>query len=313
MIMRWPGHPTLISGESLSSWLRRIAMVYGLSIKDLLRWGLGCERLQTSCLDRSPPGQLMTAIAARTGLEQATVHNATLAGMFPFLFEKSGCDDGRPASTSSIPLSRSQLSRGIPWFRKYQSRHVKVCRLCVEGYPDAAFLLQWRLAILQSCPAHGLMLEPAEVNTHSISWLNDDPEQAPDVVRSFDSHTLAAVTEGRVALPGGVVDTAAWFRVLRTIHRELRKITHRLGRRIEWQQIVCEHCPKILFQKRTQADPARRWAIVLATAFDLMAKGEMELIGPGDFWLSRSMTLHPVYGAQRLARAQKEVIRWALR
>ncbi len=313
MIKRWPGHPTPISCESLSSWLRRIGMVYGLSIHDLLRWGLGFQGLQTSWLDRSPPDQLVTAISARTGVMLETVYKATLAGRLPFLFDYSECEDTRSTSTSSIRHLRSGLSAGIPWFRKPQRGQVTACRLCFEKYPDAGFLLPWRLAILLSCPIHGLMLESAHVTANSVSWLNDSPEQAPDVVRRLDSRTWAAVTEGSVKLPGGVFDTAEWFRLLRIIHRQLKKPMDRFGRRVEWQQIVCEHSPKILFQKRTQSDPARRWAIVLATALDLMEKGHMELIGPGDFLLSMSMMRDPVYGGQRLSRVQREVMRWTSR
>lgn len=312
-MIRWPGHPTLIPGESLSSWLRRIGIVYGLNTKEMLRWGLGFQRLQTSSLDRNPPEELFKAISARTGVSAETVYKATLSGMMPFLFENSGSTDRRPESTSLVRSLSGGLSNGIPWFRKRKSGQVTACRLCFENYPDAAELLEWQLAILQSCPIHGLMLEPAELDGYSVRWPNDSPDQAPEALRLLDSRTLSAVTEGSVKLPGGIIDSARWFKILRIIHRNLKRPMEPYGRRVEWQEIVCEHCPAILFRRKTQADPARRWAIVLATALDLMEKGDMELIGPGVFLCSMAMMRDPVYGARRIARAQKEVVRWTAR
>jgi hypothetical protein len=312
MIMQWPGHPTLISGESLSSWLRRIGIVYGLGRMDLLRWGLGFQGLQTIQLDRSPPDELIVAISARTGEDVKTVQKATFSGMLPFLFDSAEKDDTEPASASRICSLGSGLSKGIPWFRKQQARRVTVCRLCFENYPDAAQLLIWQLAILQSCPVHRLMLEPAQIEGDSVSWLNDKAEQAPEVVRLLDSRTWAAVTEGCVQLPGGIVDTGKWFWLLRVTHRNLKRPTKRNGR-MEWQEIVCQRCPKILYQRRTQSDPARRWAIVLATALDLMEKGHMELIGRGDFQLSLSMYRGSIYSGVTPEKLKKEVVRWMTR
>jgi hypothetical protein len=308
-MMRWPGLPTLIAGESLSSWLRRIGIVYGLSANELVKWGLGFQGVQTRSLDRSPPVQLVEALSARTGEEVETVHKATFSGTLPFLFDSAGKDDTESESTSRISTLGSGLSKGIPWFRKQKARRVTVCRLCFENYPDAAQLLIWQLAILQSCPVHRLMLEPAQIEAESVTWLNDKAEQAPEVVRLFDSRTWAAVTEGRVHLPGGVVDTGKWFWLLRVTHRNLKRPIMRNGRK-EWQEIVCQRCPKILYGRRTQSDPARRWAIVLATALDLMEKGQMELIGRGDFQLSWSMYSDSIYSGVSPEKLKKEADRW---
>jgi len=121
------------------------------------------------------------------------------------------------------------------------------------------------------------------------------------------------VTEGCVKLPGGTVDTAKWFRLLRITHRNLKRPQTPFGKRDEWQRIVCEHCPNMLFQKRTQSDPARRWAIVLATALDLMERGQMELVGRGDFRLSWAMMIGSAHGAASPEKVKKEVLRWQSR
>lgn len=311
-MIRWPGHPRLIAGESLSSWLRRIGIVYGLSTNELVRLGLGFQGVQTKWLDRSPQEELIQAISARTGETEESVRKATLSGMLPFLFNSIKSEEAESIATERFFSLRNGLSEGIPWFRKPLKRQATVCRSCFQNYPDAPRLIMWQLAILQSCPVHGLMLEPAQLNGGSISLLNDKPDQAPGTVRLLDSRTWAAVTEGNVQLPGGIVDTVKWFRILRVTHRNLKKPMKRFGKR-EWQEIVCERCPKILFERKTQSDPARRWAIVLATALDLMEKGHMELMGPGDFRLSWSMIRDSAYGAVSPEKVKKEVLRWQSR
>jgi len=311
MIERWPGLPPLIPFESLSSWLRRIGIVYGLSTSELLRWGLGFQGMQICWLDRNPSEELIKAISARTGVGLETVQKATLPGLMRVVFDRIEFEKIRPGS-KSIHLSRISLSDGIPWFRKPQGSEVFACRLCCEDYPNAGFLLPWQLAILLSCPVHGLMLEPAQVTTNSITWLKDSPELAPDVVHKMDSRTWAAVTEGSVKLPGGVIDAAVWFRHLNVVHGDLRKPMDPFGKRVEWQQLVCEYCPRILFQRRTQKDPARRWAIVLATALDLMEKRQMKLVGPGEFSLSTQMKYHESSETQK-QRVKKEIVRWVQR
>lgn len=296
--MRWPEHPNLIAGESLSSWVRRLASVYGLRSKELLIWGLGISGVENAHLDKQPPEELIAALSMRTGEEQESVKRATLAGMMPFLFDELGPDDKR--LTALEYLSRRQLSYGLPWFRKWTQCQVTGCRLCLEGYPNVAILLPWRVAILQSCPEHGLMLESAKVNGCSLCWLNESPEQAPKVLRYLDSNTWSAMVKG----------DAEWFWLLRMLHKRLRKPMSQFGRPKEWHQIVGEHCPDLLFKRSTQGEPARRWAVVLATAIDLMAKSEMELRASGGFYLSRAMREHDGIKEKRQMQAQKEAARW---
>ncbi|MBA3995374.1 MAG: hypothetical protein C0469_17790 [Cyanobacteria bacterium DS2.3.42] len=301
--MRWPRHPNVIPGESLSSWLRRIASVYGLKIRDLLRLSLECQGLQRNQLDMRPPEELIAAISLRTGLKQESIRKTTLTGMLPFLFEYS---DGER-------FLRGGLSEGIPWFRKNEKEQVTACRLCLEDYPEAALLLPWRLTIILSCPIHGLMLEPAKIVSNSVTWLRKSAEAAPTVVRSLDSRSWTAVTEGQVLLPGGEIDTSVWFCFLKTMHHEMRKPMRDFGKRGEWQQLVWDYCPQIFCQRKTQTDPARRWAILIATAFDMMEKGDLRQIEPGAYVLTASARHSQVLEAKRPSRIESELKQWTSR
>lgn len=84
---RWPVHPRPMEGESLSSWLRRLAMIYGLTAMELVEHDLGFRRRQRQrhWLDIDPPEKLLKAVAARTGVPLERVQETTIAGVRPFL------------------------------------------------------------------------------------------------------------------------------------------------------------------------------------------------------------------------------------
>ena len=72
MTRRWPLHPPPGESEALTSWLSRLAEVYGLSVEDLLRHNLAAPGVDladhhTSALDLDPPPWLLPALAERTG------------------------------------------------------------------------------------------------------------------------------------------------------------------------------------------------------------------------------------------------------
>lgn len=64
---RWPLHPQPAPGEALSSWLTRLAGVYGLSVEDLLRHNLGPASFEVGDrnaggLDWDPPAAVLAAL-----------------------------------------------------------------------------------------------------------------------------------------------------------------------------------------------------------------------------------------------------------
>ena len=71
MTGRWPLHPPPSEGEALTSWLSRLAEVYGMSVEDLLRHSLaapGVDLPTTHQRPRSGPATVAaSALAERTG------------------------------------------------------------------------------------------------------------------------------------------------------------------------------------------------------------------------------------------------------
>ncbi len=65
---RWPVHPAPIDGEALSSWLRRIAASYQMTVAELLEHGLGHDPKAERDLDADPPPRLLAAIGQRTNI-----------------------------------------------------------------------------------------------------------------------------------------------------------------------------------------------------------------------------------------------------
>jgi hypothetical protein len=87
---RWPLHPTPGPLESLSSWLDRLALLYGLTTKHLL----GPLNLEYGgmyapyLLDADPPPVVLTELAKRTGVDLEQLKAMTLAGWAPCLFDQ---------------------------------------------------------------------------------------------------------------------------------------------------------------------------------------------------------------------------------
>jgi len=223
---RWPVHPGPKEAESLSSWLRRLAMVYGLSLKDLIEHDLGfCRRQQQRhWLDMAPPTKLLTAVAARTGIPLERIQQSTMAALRPVLYAYF---DRKFSACSTVLMAQPKPPLHLN-LQKWILRHELVneftaCRRCLDNYPNAAVLLPWRLRIITSCPEHGVMLEAVRITGDTVEWRKDVEELAPALVSRLDLRTWQALTTGSVNLTGGSVPAGLWFRLLRTIWDELNR------------------------------------------------------------------------------------------
>ena len=93
---RWPLHPAPVEGEALSSWLRRIAASYEMSVTELIEDGLGCDAMadRDLDLDLDPPSALLDVLGQRTGIDRDRLRQTCLAGWVPCLFDSLEAQPG---------------------------------------------------------------------------------------------------------------------------------------------------------------------------------------------------------------------------
>lgn len=273
---RWPVHPGPLEAESLSSWLRRLAMIYGLTVKDLVQYNLGFSRRQRQrhWLDIDPPENLLKAVSARTGISLERVQRTTIAGMRRFLyayFDRNFSGNDTVLIAQPKPPQHRQLQKWI--LRHELTNEFTACRLCLDTYPDAAILLPWRLRIMTSCPVHGIMLEAVEIIEETPKWRNDGAEEAPELVHLLDCRTWQALSTGYVTLPSGLIYAGLWFRLLRTIWNELNRPLQEC--REQSLLSVWNGVDKFFrtARDRWHLSSERRHAICVATAIEMMEKG----------------------------------------
>lgn len=274
--MRWPLHPTIIPGERLSSWLRRVGVLYGLTVEELLK-ELGFAELKTSQLDLRAPSSLIRAIAERSGMSQQAVLTTTFAGMLPSSLLKDFRSTRAEAPNFSVLWQLSDYRqkhqpRGIRWIRKEGRNRFSACRLCLANFPNAAVMISWGLSVVFSCPIHGLLLEPAEIRANKVIWSNAQSEQAPELVSILDKRNWSALMNGSVTLPGDIISEVHWFRILQRIFHELDDTDVQFV--LRWQQQAVWNMAG--YSPRSHGEQFRfdiRCAKLIAIAIDLMEKG----------------------------------------
>ncbi len=280
----WPVHPSPLDAECLSSWLRRTAMIYGLTVKELVRHGLDSGQWRRHWLDIDPPDRFLHAIAARTRVPFETIKRTTVGWARPFLF---AFFDRKYYYQNSVLLARPKPTQYClnNWILRQESaRTLTACRVCLQTYPDAGILLPWRLRILTSCPIHGIMLESMRIKEAFVECLKDTVEVAPESVRSLDLLTWSAFTTGYVNLPAGVVHASVWFRLLRTILEELARPVEP---HTEYDQQILSVWATVDRFLQTKTDSWNwkfkgEWkhALTLATAIDMMKNETIVPAGP---------------------------------
>jgi len=228
--VRWPVHPAPIDGEALSSWLHRDGAYYQMSVAELVEHGLGHDPDAVNDLDLYPPPALLDVLAERAGAERRRLRQMSLAGWVP------APADSREAQPSafdayvrrySVLLKAGKRSKHPTgpwraWIPRYRLQRAFPC--CVEHPALQGLLLLWQLPLQLSCPRHGCILEacvgfPGEY----LAWTGDEtpPRAASETVMAMDQRSEQGLATGQVDLPGGTVDAAEWFALVRTLLDEV--------------------------------------------------------------------------------------------
>lgn len=232
MVYRWPLHPLPKPYESLSSWLRRIAQKYEITVDYLLKFNLAGIRLSNSELDNNPSEELLFHLAEKTGLAFEDIRSMTFKGYVPLLidsllpladlFENYVCQ----FHTLSPANKRKLLSfpnSWIPWVLKDENTSLRGCPLCVQKDQIPYIRLYWQLSWISSCSVHGIMLE--QIYPFSLSgkeFLHKNNRIAPDEIKFIDQITQKCLTQDNALLPNRItVNAAIWLRKLRSLLDEL--------------------------------------------------------------------------------------------
>jgi hypothetical protein len=235
---RWPLHPPPTPGEALSSWLERIADVYGYSTMDLLRYNLGSASLELGRrpvrdLDLAPPAGVLEALHERTGVPREQLHQMTVARWVPWLLDSvEAVPDGsafdtyvRTDSVLFVP-AKVRHDRSVTGWRAWLPAMAiqRACPACLTGPTPPGLPLVGQLPLTLSCPQHGCRLEHLQGRVGARLFWQEKNVQVTDVpapVAAMDRLTHEGMTTGTVTLPGRSVHVGVWFRLLRTLIEEL--------------------------------------------------------------------------------------------
>ena len=267
MTARWPLHPPPSEGEALTSWLSRLAEVYGLSVEEPIRHNLSPPGLDlpdhhTSALDLNRPSGVLPALAARTGVPLDQLRHMTIAGQVPWLLDTldpepvpGAAFDTYVHQDSVLLTAKERPRRQVPGWRAWLPTDPKrgplrqACPTCqsTAAAGTFGFTLISQLPLTLSCPQHGCHLEPAFGGLGAfVAWEKQGTRAraAPAAVVVMDARTHQALRTGTVTLPRRSVQVGVWFRLLRTLideltapvsalrtrsHRSVRRIWHTAG------------------------------------------------------------------------------------
>ncbi|REH31064.1 TniQ protein [Kutzneria buriramensis] len=236
MVARWPVHPRPAPLESLSSWVSRLAALYGMRVEELLDdRNLDLDGAAVPYdLDFDPPETLLVALAERTGHDLGRLWAMTLIGWSPWLFDwpfHPQVDQQQPmfdtyVRANSVLLAPGEAGDSVVaarkrWYGPWRGANWggRVCPVCA---PERGTALVWRLPLLVGCGEHGCYLEHhGKVGLARMAGEPITPRPVPEPLATMERHTHATLTTGRVELPGRSVHAGVWFRLLRSLLDEV--------------------------------------------------------------------------------------------
>ncbi len=169
-------------------------------------------------------------LAERTGVDRRRLRQMTLAGWTPtpadsLETQPSAFDAYVRRYSVLLEAGKGSKHPAGPW-RAWIPQHPvqRACPCCVEDPASQGLLLMWQLPLQLSCPRHGCILEacvgfPGEY----LAWTGDEtpPRAASETVLAMDQRSEQGLASGQVDLPGGTVDAAEWFALVRTLLDEV--------------------------------------------------------------------------------------------
>jgi len=242
-VPRWPLHSAPRPGEALSSWLTRVAALYGMQLEELADIdlglpGLGSKPWESTGVDRldiDPPAAVLDRLHRRSGVPRAQLELMSVAGWTPWLMDS--LHPGLPGAFTTYVGQDSVLfaahdlkkpePRHHPWRpwlpTEPRPRLRRACLPCVKA--DGWWsLLMCNMPVMLSCPLHETRLVPeGQVGVVAAGYGSEDdvPEQASEAVAVMDRRTHEGVTTGVVILPRRRVHAGVWFRLLRRVLHEV--------------------------------------------------------------------------------------------
>jgi len=132
-------------GESIDSWLERVADANGLTTATLLNLVHGAGEVSTRFLSLAPAERTVARVACLTGSTVAEVRSATVAA-----FEDAGVDL-RGLSAEDRDSFHEVAARGWP-----PSHGTQLCSRCLRD--DGRWQVRWRLPIVSVCARHEAFL-----------------------------------------------------------------------------------------------------------------------------------------------------------
>ncbi len=230
---RWPLHPRPLAGETLSSWLTRIADVHDLGIDELLRYNLGSVRVDPwrdlAGLDVDPPAVVLDVLAERTGVPTPDLARMAVSGWIPWLLDTLEHHSDAYATyvrQDCVLLAPGEApprnpARWRPWLAREPMR--RGCPLCMSG-STPAFSLVSQIPLTLSCPEHGCRLQATSgVPGRFLGWAttSGEPVAAGAAVQTMDRLTYEGMATGMVTLPRRSVHLGVWLRLLRGLLDEV--------------------------------------------------------------------------------------------
>lgn len=227
---RWPVHPAPLPREALSSWLRRIALLYGATVEDLVA-DLGFWPGRAADLDICPPGGFAHELSNRTGVGAHRIRRMSLSGWSPWLLDTTEPDPQMFTNYTRkfsvlLPAGRRRTREIYPWLPWCPSLPaIRACPICVATTtPPHPYQLLWLLPVTLSCPLHGCRLEAHKWPVLDFrDWQRKPPVPRPvsPILLAMDTRTWQGLATGSVDLLRLPIGAGTWFRLMRTIIDEL--------------------------------------------------------------------------------------------